>query len=52
MPRAVEQALQREARRKGFKGERANAYVYGTLRHKFGWKPRRERSPFASARKR
>lgn len=42
MPKKLEQELQKGARKKGLKGERADAYVYGTMR-KAGWKPRRER---------
>jgi hypothetical protein len=42
MPKALEEKLKREAKKKGFKGEKADAYVYGTLR-KTGWKPQRER---------
>jgi len=38
MPAALEKKLKAEARKKGLKGERADAYVYGTLR-KTGWKP-------------
>jgi len=38
MPKALEQKLFREGRKKGFKGERLNAYVYGALR-KTGWTP-------------
>jgi hypothetical protein len=34
----MERALKAEARKKGLKGKRANAYVYGSLR-KTGWKP-------------
>lgn len=41
MPKKLEKELKAEAKRKGMKGERANAYVYGTLR-KTGWKPDRE----------
>jgi hypothetical protein len=41
MPKALEEKLKREAKKKGLKGERADAYVYGTLR-KTGWKPQRE----------
>ena len=40
MPKELEAKLKREARRKGLKGERADRYVYGTLR-KTGWKPKR-----------
>lgn len=38
MPKAMEIALKREAKKKGLTGERADAYVYGTLR-KTGWIP-------------
>ena len=42
MPTTVERRLKREAKRK-FPGDqkRQDAYVYGTLRHKFGWKPKK-----------
>ena len=42
MPKVLERALKKEAKAKGYKGERLNAYVYGTLR-KTGWKPSREK---------
>ena len=38
MPKKLEKELKKEAKKKGLKGERADAYVYGTLR-KTGWKP-------------
>ena len=38
MPKKLEAQLKREAKKKGLKGERADAYVYGTLR-KTGWTP-------------
>jgi len=38
MPKKLEEKLKKEAKEKGLKGDRANAYVYGTLR-KTGWKP-------------
>lgn len=38
MPKKLEKELKTKARKKGLKGERADAYVYGTLR-KTGWKP-------------
>ena len=38
MPKKLEQELKRKARKKGLKGAKADAYVYGTLR-KTGWKP-------------
>jgi hypothetical protein len=41
MPKEMEDALKRKAKKKGLKGKRANAYVYGTMR-KTGWKPKGE----------
>lgn len=38
MPKELEAKLKKEAAAKGLKGERADKYVYGTLR-KTGWKP-------------
>lgn len=34
----MERALKKEAKKKGLKGKRANAFIYGTIR-KTGWKP-------------
>jgi hypothetical protein len=42
MPKKLERALKKEAEEKGLKGDKADAYVYGTLR-KTGWKPKREK---------
>lgn len=42
MPKALERKLKAEARKKGYKGERADKYVYGTLR-KTGWVPRKKK---------
>jgi hypothetical protein len=42
MPKKMEQQLKKEASKKGLKGKRADAYVYGTMR-KTGWKPSREK---------
>jgi hypothetical protein len=42
MPKVMERKLKQEARKKGLKGDRADAYIYGTLR-KTGWKPSREK---------
>lgn len=42
MPKKMEAALKREATKKGLKGDRKDAYVYGTMR-KTGWKPKREK---------
>ena len=41
MPKELEKKLKAEAKKKGLKGDRANAYVYGTLR-KFGWEPKKK----------
>ena len=40
MPKQIEEILLREGKKKGLKGERLDAYVYGTLRKRFGWKPK------------
>lgn len=42
MPKKLERRLKQRAAKKGLKGERKDAYVYGTLR-KMGWKPKKER---------
>lgn len=42
MPVKLERELRAKARKKGFKGERADAYIFGTLR-KTGWVPSREK---------
>ena len=42
MPKKEEEKLRKQAAKNGLKGERKDAYVYGTLR-KMGWKPERER---------
>ena len=31
MPKALEDALKKQATKKGLKGERKNAYIYGTI---------------------
>ena len=38
MPEELEKKLRKEAKAKGLTGERADAYIYGTMR-KTGWKP-------------
>lgn len=38
MPKKLEKELKKAAAAKGLKGEKKDAYVYGTLR-KTGWKP-------------
>lgn len=42
MPKALEKKLKKEARAKGLTGDKADKYVYGSLR-KTGWRPKRER---------
>ena len=42
MPKAMEKNLKSQARKKGMSKERANAYVYGTMR-KTGWKSQTKR---------
>jgi hypothetical protein len=42
MPRLMELKLKREAAKKGLKGKRRDAYVYGTMR-KTGWRPKRSK---------
>lgn len=34
MPKKMEDALKREAKKKGLKGDRKNAYIYGTISKK------------------
>lgn len=38
MPKELESKLKKEAAKKGLKGDKADAYVYGTMR-KTGWRP-------------
>ena len=38
MPEEMERKLKAEAKKRGYSKERADAYVYGTMR-KTGWKP-------------
>lgn len=42
MPKKMEAALKRRARKMGLGKKRAGAYVYGTMR-RTGWKPSREK---------
>lgn len=48
MPKVLERKLKVEARKKGFTGKRADAYVYGTLR-KTGWIPSTQKRKVAKA---
>ena len=41
MPKKLERALKREAKKKHLSKKREDAYVYGTLR-KTGWKPKKK----------
>jgi len=42
MPKKLHDKLKREAKKKGLRGERADAYVYGTMR-KTGWTPTKKK---------
>lgn len=42
MPKKLKRKLKKRAEKKGLKGKRKQAYVYGTLR-KTGWKPDKEK---------
>lgn len=42
MPKKMEKALLKAAKKKGLSKKRTGAYVYGSLR-KTGWKPNREK---------
>lgn len=42
MPKKVEKALKKSAKKAGLKGKEADAYIYGTLR-KTGWKPKKKK---------
>jgi len=41
MPKKLEKKLKRSAKKKGLKGKRKNAYIFGTMR-KLGWKPKKK----------
>lgn len=43
MPKKLEEALMRAARKKGLKGKAFDRFVYGTLQKKTNWKPKREK---------
>jgi hypothetical protein len=42
MPKAMERKLKAQAKKKGLKGKRANAYIYGVLR-RTGWRPNKKK---------
>ena len=43
MPKSAERALKRTAKKRGYGKKRTAAYVYGTMRKKLGWKPKRKK---------
>jgi Fe2+ or Zn2+ uptake regulation protein len=43
LPDKLEKKLKAQAKKKGFKGKKADAYVYGIMR-KTGWKPKKEKT--------
>jgi hypothetical protein len=38
----MEQKMRKQAKKKGLKGKRKDAYIYGTMR-KTGWKPKKKK---------
>ena len=42
MPKAMEEKLRKQAKKKGLTGDKKNAYIYGAMR-RMGWKPRGEK---------
>jgi hypothetical protein len=42
MPKKMEKALKQQAKKKGLTGDRADAYIYGTMR-KTGWEPKKSK---------
>jgi len=42
MPKKLEKALEKEAKKKGLNGDRKNAYVYGTMQKATNWKPKKK----------
>ena len=42
MHKAMERKLKAQAKKKGLKGKRANAYIYGVLR-RTGWRPNKKK---------
>jgi len=43
MPKALERRLKKQAKKKGLKGERKDAYVYGTMQTVTDWRPHRNK---------
>ena len=50
MPKELEEKLKRQAKSKHLKGDRADAYVYGTMR-KTGWTPATQKKKSTSRKK-
>ncbi len=44
MPKELEEKLKREARKRGLTGDRADAYVYGTMQRTTSWRPSGKKS--------
>ncbi len=51
MPKEMETALKRQAKKMGLKGERANAYIFGTMRDQ-GWEPSTQKKSTKKPKKR
>jgi len=43
LPDKLKKKLKAKAKEKGFKGKKADAYIYGTMR-KTGWKTKKEKT--------
>ena len=43
MPKKLERKLKAEAKKRGLTGDRADAYVYGTLQKVTDWKPQKSK---------
>lgn len=51
MPEEMERELKAEAKKRGYSKERADAFIYGTMR-KTGWKPSHQKKSNKLKRKR
>jgi len=43
MPKKMEKALKKAAKKKGLGKKATGAYVYGTMQKKTGWKPKKKK---------
>jgi len=43
MPKKLHRKLEKQARKKGLKGKRKDAYVYGTMQKATDWKPKKKK---------